>query len=196
MVVSHLRTALRAARALRRPALLTPVLLLLPACDSLQTTLCDLQCECEHCNDLDHDLLCERLDWMRDVSASYDCEEQWEDWGGCVESEGTCDEVAARFSTEQPGSCSVQEDSGFPCDSSADCSSMGPTYACDQGTCWTSACAGTNDPCTHDSDCPTAQDRCEVQRAVLSTCLTAASDSLYVQLIMSVGQSPSPPPDY
>lgn len=61
--------------------------------------ICDLVCECEHCNDQAKIEACNQLQTAEDVAAAYACTAKWEAYTVCVEDRGTCDENEARFST-------------------------------------------------------------------------------------------------
>ena len=64
-------------RFLALGSLLGLALLAAPACSGQPGTLCDLQCECEHCNDVEEDVTCEAYATQRDVSEIYDCLAEW-----------------------------------------------------------------------------------------------------------------------
>ncbi len=66
---------------------------------SRATVICELACECEHCNDQNEVESCNQLRTAEDVASAYDCSEQWDAYTVCVEERGTCDATEARFST-------------------------------------------------------------------------------------------------
>lgn len=149
-----------------------------PSCSSLPTTICDRLCECEHCGDVRHDSVCLQQELVRDIADSYGCHALWETWAQCVDDNGTCNESEARFSTREPGSCSGEEqDFGFPCDTTSDCTDFGDTYYCVAGSCRFKTCADSgNFPCATDDDCPQGDDRCAEARADLGVCVTDAAE--------------------
>ncbi len=61
--------------------------------------ICDLRCECEHCNNQDELVECDQLAAQEDVADAYDCSDAWNDLTVCMEEKGTCDETEARFTT-------------------------------------------------------------------------------------------------
>lgn len=66
---------------------------------SRASAVCDVICECEHCNDQAKVEACNQLETAEDVASAYDCSEQWDAYGTCVEERGVCDAKEARFST-------------------------------------------------------------------------------------------------
>jgi len=66
---------------------------------SRASVVCDLICECEHCNDQAKVEACNQLGTAEDVADAYDCSDKWEAYTVCVEERGTCDNKEARFST-------------------------------------------------------------------------------------------------
>lgn len=66
---------------------------------SSATSMCNLICDCEHCNDQEKVEACNQFETGQDVASAYDCSDQWEAYATCVEERGTCDEKEARFST-------------------------------------------------------------------------------------------------
>lgn len=67
---------------------------------SRAAVVCELVCECEHCNDQDKIEACNRLGTTEDVASTYGCDDAWEAYTVCVEERGTCDADTSRFSTE------------------------------------------------------------------------------------------------
>ncbi|MDI3290271.1 hypothetical protein [Polyangium sp. 15x6] len=61
--------------------------------------ICDLICECEHCNDQREIETCEQHATREAVADAYDCGDAWATYTTCVEEQGTCDEKNARYST-------------------------------------------------------------------------------------------------
>lgn len=66
---------------------------------SRASAVCEVICECEHCNDQAKVEACNQLETAEDVASAYDCSEQWDAYGTCVEERGVCDATEARFST-------------------------------------------------------------------------------------------------
>ncbi len=145
------------------------------SCGGTASTVCDLVCECEHCNDIKEDFVCAEAQAQADVADAYGCAQEWEDWAACFEEKGTCDAEDVRYTTRVPGSCSGEMDTGFPCATSNDCNTFGAD-TCTNGTCKTRVCSGSNQPCQSSSDCSSGEDRCEVESERLFECQRAASD--------------------
>jgi hypothetical protein len=146
-------------------------------CGSQASTLCDLICECEHCSDLDEDATCTELEAEMDVAEAYECQAEWEDWATCVEEKGRCEEKDARYTTQEPGSCSEVQDTGFPCTVEGDCDAgTGPDSFCEAGTCKFRTCSGSGGTCSTNSDCQGGEDACGDQREDLAKCQADASD--------------------
>jgi hypothetical protein len=61
--------------------------------------MCDLICECEHCNDQEKVVACDAIQAEEDVADVYGCAEKWEALTVCVEEKGTCDEDQADWDT-------------------------------------------------------------------------------------------------
>lgn len=163
-------------RLLATAILLCPVMFA-PACDQ-PSRICDLVCECEHCNDLSEDYLCERVSASQDIAAIYECDAEWSAYADCVEDKGTCDEDGANFTTRETGSCSNTANSGLSCTGDSDCVNTGiPGARCENMSCVYTACNdGNGQPCSTDSDCPGGEDKCMSEAEKLSECITAASD--------------------
>ena len=150
-----------------------------PACGGLPATLCDLVCECEHCNDVEEDVTCEGYATQQDVAEIYDCLQEWEDWATCVEEKGTCNEDEADFSTRKQGSCTgAPQDTGIPCANNGECTQgFGDGFYCSGGTCQARTCAGdSNQFCATSDECPDGEDRCDSEAADLAECIDDASD--------------------
>jgi hypothetical protein len=146
------------------------------SCGGTASTVCSLECECEHCNDIKEEFLCAEREAEHDIADGYGCVEQWDEWATCYEEKGTCDEDEVRYSTLSPGSCSGEQDTGFPCATSNECANFGAD-TCSNGTCRVRTCAGNNNnPCQSDSDCSDGTDRCEAELVRLRDCQLAASD--------------------
>ena len=167
-------------RFLALGSLLGLALLAAPACSGQPGTLCDLQCECEHCNDVEEDVTCEAYATQRDVSEIYDCLAEWEDWANCVEEKGTCNEDEASFSTHEQGSCTgPAQASGSPCANNDECTqSWGDAFYCSGGTCQARTCTGDQGgyTCATSDECPDGEDRCGDEAADLAECIDDASD--------------------
>jgi hypothetical protein len=164
----------------------------MPSCTSMPTTLCDLECECEHCNDWEYDFECAQQEMGQEVAEAYDCTSEWDAWASCVEEQGECDEEAARFSTHALGSCSGTMDLGIPCTDDAECEQMGGYSAnCSGGSCQMKSCAGQDVPCQSNSDCPTGEDKCGTEEEALEECVDGASE---VSLIFFGGGDQPPQP--
>ena len=67
---------------------------------SRASVVCDLVCECEHCNDQAKVQACNQFGAAEDVADSYDCGDKWEAYTVCIEERGKCDNEQARFSTQ------------------------------------------------------------------------------------------------
>lgn len=63
------------------------------------SAVCEVICECEHCNDQAKIEACNQLETAEDVASAYDCSEKWDAYGACVEERGVCDATESRFST-------------------------------------------------------------------------------------------------
>jgi hypothetical protein len=66
---------------------------------SRAAAVCEVICECEHCNDQAKIEACNQLGTAEDVAAAYACSDQWDAYTTCVEERGTCDATESRFST-------------------------------------------------------------------------------------------------
>jgi hypothetical protein len=62
--------------------------------------VCDLVCECEHCNDQEEIVTCDQLEVQESVADAYACGDAWEALTVCQEEKGTCDVDEARFETQ------------------------------------------------------------------------------------------------
>jgi hypothetical protein len=164
-------------RTLAITLFLTPALLV-PACDQ-PSRICDLICECEHCNDIIEDYRCQAADASQDIAEVYGCDGEWEAYADCVENEGECNEEEARFSTRAAGSCSGTTDTGFTCMVDADCDQVGINGGtCGANmTCEVRACNdGSGIPCSSDAECTNGEDKCAVESEELARCMHEASD--------------------
>src|SRR5262245_55561045 len=139
------------------------VTLVAPACKSQATTICDVECDCEHCNNYEKDLKCDGRNAEADIADAYGCADKWETWATCFEEQGSCDESKASYSTVKmtPGSCTGTMTTAVMCPTgNADCATAGPMAFCDAGTCKIKTCLGMGNPCTTNAECGTAgQDR-------------------------------------
>jgi hypothetical protein len=155
---------------------LSALLAVAHGCGSQASDVCELVCECEHCNDVDEELLCNQLETGADVAEAYACDAEWEAYATCVEDKGKCDEKEARFSTEEPGRCNATEPIGVPCVDQAECSQFGSNLTCDGGQCVGRVCSGEGGFfCASDSDCPGGEDRCGDKLSDLNECESKAS---------------------
>jgi hypothetical protein len=145
-------------------------------CSSQAGAICSLECECEHCNDIEESVSCESAETQAEIAEAYDCLSEWEEWATCVEEKGECNEDDAQFSTQEPGSCNASMDSGFPCTSDAECEQLG-SDSCEEGTCRIRVCAESGNQCTSNEDCPTGEDRCQSEQDALTECQDDASDA-------------------
>jgi hypothetical protein len=165
-------------RALSLIILASP-LALAPGC-SQASQICSMVCECEHCNDIAEDARCEAISASQDVADVYDCAEEWTAYADCYETEGTCEEEEANYTTREPGSCSATSSSGITCMTNSDCLNLGyQGVSCENMECVYPSCAGddTGQPCESDSDCQGGKDKCEEEGAKLNECIQGASDS-------------------
>ena len=156
---------------------LSPIMLM-PACGQ-PSRICDLVCECEHCNDLTDDYSCERISASQEIAEIYECDSEWTSYADCFEDKGVCDEDEARFSTQEQGSCSSTASSGVPCMDNTECLNVGITGArCENMLCVYTACTGdmNGQPCDSNSDCPGGADKCASELEDLNKCLVDASD--------------------
>jgi hypothetical protein len=142
-------------------------------CGSQASDLCELICECEHCNDYEESLDCIVVTAQSDMADAYGCEEKWSAWATCIEEKGECEEEEANFSTSGSGSCSGMQPLGMSCMVDDDCFSFGAV--CDAtGMCQQRTCADGN-PCETNADCP-GEDRCQNQAQELDECVSDASE--------------------
>lgn len=162
---------------MRATSILKALLLIGPlasaGCGSQASQLCDLACECEHCNDYEEDLNCVQLQAQQDIAEAYECSEEWEAWASCVEEKAECDEDEARFSTSGSGSCSGSMPLNFSCATDTDCGGFGAS--CQAGMCVQRVCAGTDGfSCETNDDCP-GEDRCGDEQQDLNECIDDSS---------------------
>lgn len=163
---------MRAIAIFEAMLLIGPLAASTAGCGSQAAAVCDLVCECEHCNDYEEDLTCIQLEGQADVAEAYECADQWDAWATCVEEKGECDADEARFSTSGgSGSCSGSEPTGDACTTDTDC---GGNESCQGGMCARRVCAGDGSSCQSDADCP-GQDRCASERDALSGCIDDSS---------------------
>jgi hypothetical protein len=57
-------------------------------------SVCDVVCECTHCNDRTHDECIIGVDRLLDVGDAYDCSEDVDAYLDCVENDSDCDDTA------------------------------------------------------------------------------------------------------
>jgi hypothetical protein len=143
-------------------------------CGSKASSVCSQICDCEHCNDYDEANTCSGLNTEASVAKDYGCTSQFTDYLQCILDKGTCDETAARYTTHQKGSCSASIDTHFPCKQTTDC--LGNAGTCTGGTCHTTSCTGSGQPCQTDSDCISGKDLCADQVIAVQKCADAASN--------------------
>jgi hypothetical protein len=147
-------------------------------CASQPQTLCSLECDCEHCNDLVEEATCADREKDLAVAEAYGCAEEWEAYATCYEEKGKCDEQKASYSTQAAGQCTGMLDTQFPCTTPDDCMQFGgdTVWTCVAATCRGKSCAVNNQfPCRQDSDCDGGADECGVEISNLFECQTAAS---------------------
>lgn len=150
--------------------------LLLTGCDTSAQAVCDLECECEHCSDLEHDLRCAGHAWRQDVAATYGCEDKFDSWAECVEANGKCNDRTASFTTHATGSCNAGQPTNYGCISSADCTAVfGAGASCDGNVCLTKLCANVGNACQSDVDCVQGVDLCSEEADALYACQNEAS---------------------
>ncbi len=85
---------------------------------SRATVICELICECEHCNDQEMIESCNQLGTVEDVADAYDCSDKWEAYTVCVQERGTCDVKDSRFSTQNDAGenkCQTESDAIDSC---------------------------------------------------------------------------------
>src|SRR5258706_4390639 len=87
------------------------------ACKSQATTICDLECDCEHCNDYESDIKCDQRTMEHDVADAYGCADKWDAWATCYEDNGSCNQDTANYSTvaQTSGSCTGLTDTKKAC---------------------------------------------------------------------------------
>lgn len=66
---------------------------------SRAAAVCEVICDCEHCNDQAKIEACNQLGTAEDIAAAYDCSDQWNAYTVCFEERGVCDAKESRFST-------------------------------------------------------------------------------------------------
>jgi hypothetical protein len=163
---------------MRATSILKAMLLIGPlaaaGCGSHASQVCDLICECEHCNDYEEELDCIQLQAQQDMAEVYECNDQFEAWAVCIEEKGECDEDDADFSTSGSGSCSGSMPLGFSCASDAECGGFGAS--CQSGMCVQRVCAGDSGgfSCETDDECP-GEDRCSSEQQELAECISDSS---------------------
>ncbi|NUQ75020.1 MAG: hypothetical protein HUU21_15830 [Polyangiaceae bacterium] len=144
-------------------------------CGSRASAVCDLICECEHCNDYEEDVQCEAIETTAEMAAVYECADQWEAWATCLEERGRCEETEANFTTATAGSCSGKTNTNFPCMNNGDCqSTFGPASLCESGMCSQRTCAGSDIPCESNNQC-SGEDQCDAEEDALDDCVDNAS---------------------
>ncbi|MBI4704023.1 MAG: hypothetical protein HY744_23185 [Deltaproteobacteria bacterium] len=145
----------------------------LVACGSLATTICELECDCEHCNDIKEELECTDREAEMEKADIYGCLDQWEAWASCVENNGECNEQKADWSTRGPGKCATGP-VGMSCTTGADCAGY-PGSTCDGTQCVSQQCADMGMPCDSDDDCPGGEDRCADEIKSYGECMDKAT---------------------
>lgn len=151
---------------------LSALAVLAAGCGSQASTLCSLECDCEHCNDYEADVRCRSLETQQEIADTYECADQWSAWATCVEERGRCDEEEANFTTSAAGSCSGTEPIGASCATDNDCGGFGAS--CAAGMCVQRVCEGDGNSCQNDSDCP-GDNVCRDQQIALGECIDKAS---------------------
>ena len=146
------------------------------ACSHAQA-VCELICECEHCNDQDEVLACDQYATSQDVADAYDCGDSYDTYLSCVEDKGKCDDTSADYSTRSDGSCSGTQSLGSTCMTANDCQNPGGggDVVCTNGMCQLTVCTGSNNPCQNNGDCQ-GEDLCTDARDAYQKCIDAASD--------------------
>jgi len=169
---------------------LVGALALAHGCASQATTVCELICECEHCNDVEEELSCAQIETSADIAEVYGCDAEWEAYAVCYEEKGKCNEKEASFSTQAPGRCDGLAPTGFPCTTQVDCEQLGSFLTCDAGQCSQRVCSGPDEyPCENDDDCPGGEDRCQDEAVKLNECQSEASGH-----DRDIGGNPEPQP--
>lgn len=136
--------------------------------------LCDLICDCEHCNEIQESARCDALALDQEFAGIYECGSAWETWAECVENKGQCREDDATFTTRELDYCASFIDLNTPCAGNADCNQ--PEAFCNNGSCMRRSCnSDPQQPCSSDSDCPTGPDQCEQERELLDDCTQASA---------------------
>jgi hypothetical protein len=134
-------------------------------------SVCDMVCECQHCNTYAEDSTCRSLEREEARADAYECGDQYSAVLSCMVEKGTCDEERVTFTTRGPGNCAAQS-TGMSCMSDADC--FGGNPSCSNGMCTDSMCEGIGNPCSDDSDCD-GPDLCEDEQEALQSCIEDAS---------------------
>lgn len=88
-------------RLLVKPLLLLSLVGASADCSRAQV-ICELVCDCMHCNDHDEILVCAQYSRQEDMADAYGCGEAWSALSICIEERGTCDET--EFTTIENGS--------------------------------------------------------------------------------------------
>lgn len=146
-------------------------------CSSAET-VCELICDCSHCNDLEMDLVCFQYKVQEATAEAYDCSEQWEAQMTCIQEKGTCKEEESRFETRGSSSCSDTEDIGVMCMSQADCDAIGfpGPLTCTVNRCLAKVCSGNGANCSSDADCTgSGPELCDDEEVAVRKCVEAAS---------------------
>jgi hypothetical protein len=90
---------------------------------SRAAAICDLVCECEHCNDQNKVESCNQLGTAEEVADVYDCSDKWDAYMDCYEQRGTCDAKESRFSTRNDAGDNLCQDEADALDSCIDAGS-------------------------------------------------------------------------
>jgi carboxypeptidase C (cathepsin A) len=148
-----------------------------PACSkSVPQAVCKAVCDCEHCSSETERITCAEYEADLRVATDYGCDAKWNAWADCVQSEGTCIDATATYSTKAMGHCSRLYDIGLPCAQTSDCAPLGVSgAACIDGKCQLKQCEETGRSCSEDAECPTSVDKCATQANDLASCEAAAS---------------------
>lgn len=146
------------------------------ACSHAQA-VCELICECEHCNDQDEIIACDQFAGAQAVADAYECSDEYDAYLTCIEEKGDCDETEANFSTQGNGSCSGSSPLNVSCAVDSDCAPFGNggDVRCNAGSCEQRVCAGSGQPCQNNSDC-SGEDLCADDRKDYQDCIDDASD--------------------
>jgi hypothetical protein len=96
----------------------TPVAAVLaPGCAGNPGELCDLRCECTHCNDLAEEfcLIDEQAD--QDRADAYDCADEYDTWIECAIDHNDCNDENNNFTIDE--SCSDERQELVECEANA-----------------------------------------------------------------------------